>query len=157
MRLIKSLGGILSNLQLAKVRRHGIDANLAPDAFAKWAHHYLQCEADYSCKSFSPVPYFLLCRAIELAIKSIHLNKMGQPEVKSSYGHDILKAYEALPGEFKVLVKGEQELLKVASEIYAGKQFEYFEPQDVLTGFSRFPSLVHLRALARKFVELPLN
>jgi len=143
----------VSNLQSAKLRRQGVNADLAPDAFEKWAAHYLQCEADYSGNGFSPARYFLLCRAIELAIKSIHLNKMGQPEVKYRYGHDIFKAYEELPNEYRILSEDEWKLLKKASEIYDGKQFEYFEPEDALTGYSRFPSLRHLQALARKLVE----
>jgi hypothetical protein len=52
----------------------GINANLAPDAFHWWATHYYKCRQDFvSPHKFSPVPYFLLCRAIELELKSRHL------------------------------------------------------------------------------------
>jgi hypothetical protein len=139
------------------VKRQGIDANLSPDAFIKWANHYLKCEEDYSLTGFSPVRYFLLCRAIELAIKSIHLNSIGQPEVKATYGHDIFKAYQKLPSEYQTLTKEEQDLLSNASVIYDGKEFEYFNPEDCLTGYQRFPKIEALRALAHKIVALPPN
>lgn len=147
----------MSNRQMAKVKRQGIDANLAPDAFAKWANHYLQCELDYSLDCFSPVRYFLLCRAIELAIKSIHLNRIGQPEVKATYGHNLLKAYQGLPNEYLTLTEEEQDFLSNASAIYDGKEFEYFSPEDSLTGYQRFPDIEALRAITRKIVALSPN
>ncbi len=147
----------MSGVQVTKVRRQGIGANLAPDAFEKWANHYIQCEKDYSGIVFSPVRYFLLCRAIELATKSIHLNSMRQPEVKEKYGHDIFKAYSELPIEYQILTSNEKDLLVIASEIYNVKQFEYFEPEDALTGYQRFPNLEPLRALAYKIVTLLPN
>ena len=152
-----SLGVIVSNRQVTKVKRQGIDANLAPDAFAKWANDYLKCEDDYSLAGFSPVRHFLLCRAIELAIKAIHLNRIGQPEVKTTYGHDILKAYQKLPSEYQTLTEAEQDFLSNASTIYDGKEFEYFNPEDSLTGYQRFPNIETLRALAHKIVALPPN
>ena len=147
----------MSNLQLTKIKQQGIDANLASDAFEKWANHYFQCEKDYSEHDFSPVRYFLLCRAVELSLKAIHLKTMRQPEVKSKYGHNIIKAYEELLSEFQTLTQDEKKLLKAASEIYDGKQFEYFEPEDSLTGYQRFPNLELLRALACKIAQLPPN
>jgi hypothetical protein len=147
----------VSNRQAIKVKRQGIDANLAPDAFVKWANQYLKCEEDYSLTGFSPVRYFLLCRAIELAIKSIHLNSIGQPEVKATYGHNLIKAYQKFPTECQTLTGEEENLLSNASAIYNGKGFEYFNPEDSLTGYQRFPKIEELRALAHKIVALPPN
>ena len=40
--------------------------NLSPHGFRKWARQYRQCERDFRTPvGFTPVPYFLLCRAIE--------------------------------------------------------------------------------------------
>ena len=69
------------------IRAGSINANISPDAFHRWATHYLKCRKDFqSPHKFSPVPYFLLCRAIELEIKARHLRNSTQSKVKKSYG-----------------------------------------------------------------------
>jgi hypothetical protein len=132
----------------------GINANLSPDAFHRWATHYYKCKQDFRSPSkFSPVPYFLLCRAIELEIKSIHLRVKKQEEVKHKFQHRILNAYEALSEEHKILDDNEVKVLKVANNIYSSKGFEYFKPQDALTGYSRFPDLDTLDTVAKKLIN----
>jgi hypothetical protein len=132
----------------------GINANLAPDAFLRWANHYYQCRQSFqSPHSFSPVPYFLLCRAIELAIKARHLTTLTQEDVKGIFGHDLLKAYMALAPAQRVLGADEERILKAASQIYAEKGFEYFDPEDALTAFRRYPQLDDLATIARKLVS----
>ncbi len=131
----------------------GINANLAPDAFLRWARHYHACRHSFQPPDrFSPVPYFLLCRAIELAVKARHLGTLTQDDVKHRFGHDLVKAYAALNPVHRVLGVDEERVLTAASEIYAEKGFEYFDPEDALTGFSRYPSLDDLDAIARKLV-----
>ncbi len=129
----------------------GIDANLAPDAFHQWATDYYKCKQGFKpSHRFSPVPYFLLCRAIELEIKSKHLKSKKQTEVKREYWHDLVRAYEGLDKIDKTLTDDEVQVLKRASEIYASKGFEYFDPEHALTGYSRYPDLLLLDAIARK-------
>lgn len=131
----------------------GINAHLAPDAFRRWATHYYQCKQDFKCQNkFSPVPYFLLFRAIELEIKSRHLKYKQQLEVKYEYGHDLIKAYDALGKKGRILSSNEIGVLRYANEIYSSKGFEYFDPQDALTGYSRYPDLNHLDKIAKKFI-----
>jgi hypothetical protein len=133
----------------------GIDANLSPDAFHRWATHYQKCRKYFRCRDkFSPVPYFLLCRAIELEIKARHLRHMTQLEVKTKFGHDLAKAYEASDPAEKTLNQSEEHTLRVASEIYNSKDFEYFDPQDALTGYSRFPDLTLLDSIASKLIRI---
>ena len=145
----------MTRRQVTKGKPTGINANLAPDAFTLWSKHYLKCEADFSApeKTFSPVPYFLLCRAIELSLKATHLRGLSQGQVRDKFGHDLYKAYEALPTQQCTLDSAELQTLKIASDIYAGKGFEYFEPEHALTGFSCYPDLTQLRAVAVKLVE----
>ena len=129
----------------------GIGANLAPDAFRRWAEHYVQCESQFSApQGFSPVPYFLLARAIELALKAKHLENLSQDQVKDRLGHYLDKAYEALAPQDKILNAKELKILRRTSNIYATKGFEYFEPGDALAAFSRYPDLTDLRAIAAK-------
>ena len=133
----------------------GINANLAPDAFHRWATHFYKCRQDFiSPHRFSPVPYFLLCRAIELEIKAKHLKRMTQKQVKKSFGHDLANAYQALEDSEKLLTSSEKRILVEANQIYDGKGFEYFEPEDALTGYSRYPDIIELDAIARKLIGI---
>jgi hypothetical protein len=43
--------------------------------------------------------------------------------------------------------------LAVANAIYGGKGFEYFNPEHALRGYSNFPDLAALDAIAVKFIE----
>jgi hypothetical protein len=128
--------------------------NISPDAFHMWARHYYKCKQDFqSPDRFSPVPHFLLCRAIELEIKSRHLENMKRHEVKDEFGHNLLRAYESLGSEHKILDSAELSVLAAANEIYRGKGFEYFDPEHALRGYSNFPDLGVLDAVARKLIQ----
>lgn len=128
--------------------------NLSPDAFRRWARHYLQCRHDFrSPAGYSPVPYFLLCRAIELELKARHLEDLRQHEVKAQFGHNLVKAYKALPVEQQVLSVEELAVLAAANDVYLDKGFEYMNMEDALTGFKRSPDLAQLDDIAAKLVE----
>ncbi len=130
--------------------------NISPEAFHLWATHYLKCRRDFkppSSNKFSPVPYFLLCRAIELEIKARLLKKSPQIDVKKKYGHNLEIAYDALDSSEKFLDKNEEDTLRKASPIYKDKDFEYFNAKDVLTAYKRFPKLELLDSIARKLIE----
>jgi hypothetical protein len=130
-----------------------LHVNISPEAFHRWATHYLKCRKDFqSPHKFSPVPYFLLCRAIELEIKARLLKNLTQKEVKYDYWHDLVKAYNALEPIEKNLTKDEEHTLRVASGIYKDKGFEYFNPRDALTGYHRFPELALLDSIASKLI-----
>jgi hypothetical protein len=135
------------------IRVQGFFANLSPDAFRLWARHYLQCRDDFRApEGYSPVPYFLLCRAIELELKARHLEDLRQHQVKKQFGHDLVKAYNALPEEHRVLSEPEMQVLLAANAVYMDKGFEYMSMQDALTAFKRSPDLAKLDQIARKFI-----
>jgi hypothetical protein len=132
----------------------GINANLAPDAFRRWAQHYFACaEAFVPPHRFSPVPYFLLCRAIELSLKARHLRGQTQDYVKKEFGHNLSKCYAELPASERTLAPERVLLLVSANDIYSGKGFEYFEPEDALTGYRRYPNLTALKSLAEELLQ----
>lgn len=133
----------------------GFFANLSPTAFRKWARQYYVCAIPLlSQTDFSPVPYFLLCRAIELELKAEHLEIKRQPEVKSRFGHHLVKSYMALPHHLRVLDISELNLLKQADCIYSSKGFEYFNPEHALGGYSQYPNLTALDAVVQKLLKL---
>jgi hypothetical protein len=128
--------------------------NVSPLAFRLWAKQYYQCRLSFKCADFSPVPYFLLCRAIELQFKALHLEGKRQSDVKNNYGHDLIKSYNDLPTVDRVLSREQLSLLEKANKIYKTKGFEYFNVGDAVRGFSDFPDLKALDALAAKIVEI---
>jgi hypothetical protein len=130
-----------------------IEVNLSPEAFHLWAEHYYKCKQDFEPPhGFSPVPYFLLCRALELEIKSRHLKSQTQRAVKYEFGHHLIHAYECLSEADKVLTSDELSVLRCANEIYMSKGFEYFKPGDALSGYSACPDLDELDAIASKLI-----
>ncbi len=134
----------------------GFYANLSPDLFRRHARQYLDCHCAYQpVAGYSPVPYFLLCRAMELALKARHLETKSQVEVKKLYGHDLAELYGDLPPDVKTLTVEEHCLLQEASAKYdvPNKGFEYVSMEDVLTSQRSFPDLQKLEALATKIVE----
>ena len=125
--------------------------NVSPVGFRLAAQDYFKCFLDFEKpRRFSVVPFFLCCRAMELALKAIHLETKTQCEVKDLYGHNLVKSYSDLPAERRTLSPEEFALLKQASEIYSNKDFEYFCVADAATGFTRYPDLDALGNLARK-------
>lgn len=131
----------------------GVSANVSPMAFRLWASHYMRCYETFDAMGkFSPVPYFLLCRTIELSLKAIHLKSISRAQVKSKYSHNIMALYESLDHGAKVLSTHECEVLSKASNVYRGKGFEYFSPEFALEGYRRFPDLRVLEDVARKLI-----
>jgi hypothetical protein len=128
--------------------------NVSPAAFRHWASHFLKCRDDFkSPDSFSPVPYFLLCRVLELVFKAQHLEIMRQKEVKHLYWHDLVALYDALDQKHQILTSDERSLLVQANDVYEDKAFEYFSIMDAVTGFKRFPNLAALDTITRKIVQ----
>jgi hypothetical protein len=137
---------------------HGatIDLNLPPLGFRHWARHFLVCRRGYvpPDSGFSPVPYFLDCRAIELEFKARHLETLTRRIVKDRFGHNLEASYNELPLPRQTLSPDEVKTLRRANNIYSGKGFEYFDSYEAITGFRNFPDLSKLDALALKLVPL---
>jgi hypothetical protein len=118
------------------------EANISPDAFHIYAMHYYKCKRDFTPPDdyFSPIPYFLLCRAIELEIKARHLKRLTQSEVKKRFRHHLLKAYEALDAQEQILSQNELAVLTTADELYTKTDLAYFNPVHALRAFLSFPT-----------------
>jgi hypothetical protein len=128
--------------------------NFSPVGFRRVACDFLRCAQAFKPEAFSPVPFFLLSRAVELALKALHLETVGQAAVKMKFGHKLLASYEALPPASRTLSPVEVELLGTVSALYADKRFEYVQPGDASTGYSRFPDLAALSTLAARVVGM---
>ena len=125
--------------------------NIGPTAALLMAQDFLKCYLDFKKpRKHSLVPYFLCCSAIELALKSIHL----ETKKKGHQGyicHDLEKLYSYLsPGKID-LSPEEVSLLVEANKIYSTKDFEYFNTvRHMMQGCRTFPDLNALAEVARK-------
>ena len=136
------------------LKAQGFHLNLSPVGFRLWGRHFLACRRSLIAPTdgFSPVPYFLNCRAIELELKARHLETVNQKAIKDTYGHNLERAYQNLPQNQQVLTPGEFRALQAASNIYRDKGFEYFSVGHAITAFKKFPDLAALDALTLKLV-----
>ena len=76
-----------------------------------------------------------------------------QPDIARKYNHDLRRLYDDLPLGQKVLTPNETTVLRAANQIYiTNKGFDYISPYDMGSGYSRFPNLAHLDAVARKLI-----
>jgi hypothetical protein len=133
-----------------------MNINLSPTLFHKYAREYLQCERSFKTdETYSPVLYFLVCRAIELELKAKHLESKSRTEVKNQYGHNLKKSYDELPAAARTLDPAEYAELVRASEIYdiPNKGFEYVSVGDAATALKNFPDLEILERIATKAIE----
>jgi hypothetical protein len=132
--------------------------NFSGPSFHILATHYYKCVQDFqppNQNKFSPVHYALLCRAIELELKSRLLNSMQTPNqtAMKALGHDLKKAYMKLPSGQQVLTPYEFALLRKASKIYNGKKgFDYIQAPVAVKGYSDWPDLKELDELAKKLL-----
>lgn len=126
--------------------------NVTPYGYRRYARQLIDCfDALAKTGAFSPVPYFLCCRAIELAFKAALLETTPKPDVKRVYHHNLVRAHSDLKDKI-LLSNDEIKLLREANDLYLSKEFEYFNIISALKGFKNFPDLAKLRALAGRIV-----
>jgi len=131
--------------------------NITPLGFHKYAHDYYTAAEQWTNKikdtSYSPVPYFLYCRAIELGLKAYLLGKRK----KIKYVHDLTTILRdarlnSLDHLFKTTEQEENEIL-IANNIYNKKGFEYFFVLNHVTKLKDLPKLNVLRKYSEKLLR----
>jgi hypothetical protein len=129
--------------------------NLSPITFRQVARDFFKCYLDFKpLDSLSIVPFFLCCRAIEIALKAEHLENNNQEVIKKKYRHNLEKLYMDLPSNKQTLSVEEHKLLKQANDIYnKNKELEYMHPYDAVTNLKDFPDLYALAEVARKLTN----
>ena len=68
----------------------GATINLSSPLFHRWARDCIQCFEGFKPAKFSPVPYSLLCRALEYELKSrllrhVHVGGPSRKTIKDKY------------------------------------------------------------------------
>lgn len=105
---------------------------------------------------FSPVPYFLHCHAIELALKAFLLGKGVSKKDLKKLGHNLEKILKkardlGLSDFIKITSELEKEISK-ANKYYSSKDFEYFEVINAMTAYPELPDLLLLELVASSLV-----
>ena len=133
--------------------------NMTPFGFHKYASDYLDTADKWTSESkYSPVPYFLYCRAIELGLKAYLLSKgkkLGW--VKDSLGHDLDKGLKnsRLNSLDDILDTSdiEEKEIEIANKYYKTKGFEYFFVSNHITGLKGLPKLDILKNYAHRLLK----
>ena len=140
-----------------------LHVHISPYGFWAWGREFLEARGRLrvSRKGFSPVPYFLTCRAIELELKA-YLLAQGKPinYVKNKVGHNLERALRDAESEGirKVvrITQRRQDEVRTANAYYniPNKGFEYFQPTSLFAGVQKpLPDLKILDHFAAVLVE----
>lgn len=134
--------------------------NISPFGFFHYGKEFFDTAKGFKQSAhFSPVPYFLYCHSIELALKAFLLVK-GVPKKdlpkQNLYGHDLEKILEKakeldLEKFVKIAPEQEREISK-ANKYYVSKGFEYFEVIKAVTAYPELPDLLFLEKVASELV-----
>lgn len=135
--------------------------------FHKYAAEYLEAgklfvQSREKSFGYTPVPYFLYSKSIELSLKAYLLSKKFPKKELGSRGinHDLEKALsEAKLMQIEKLIAftlKDEETIKKANSYYKSKGFEYCEKAEIISkamnGYPDLPDLNCLENLATKLV-----
>jgi len=129
--------------------------NTAPMGFHLYAQKFLEAAPPSSAR-YSPVPFYCVCRAIELALKSF-LSARGIPVKKlKTLGHDLQALLQTASAQgiadhcsFSDVEKAE--LLK-ANTYYSDKGFEYFQLRFAMRDVPPLPNLDTLKSMTQSLL-----
>lgn len=147
--------------QIERISLFGAVARIGPVGLWLYASHYLRAATLVSKPEvpFEPVRYYLVCHAIELALKAyLSLHQVTMLELSDNpYGHNldaILAAAEA-KGLSTVVHLSDAETAEIrnATTYYNGKLFEYPAYGEALSAYPRLPNLELLLAAAIALIE----
>jgi hypothetical protein len=131
----------------------------SPFGFQYYASEFLNTARAHPARErFTPVPYYLYCRSLELSLKAFLLLKGKSINfVKEEIRHDLLeglKEAKKLDIDKLVLVEQREEKeLKKANKYYVSKSFEYVNITKSANGYPGLPNLDILDDLAGRLVE----
>ncbi len=133
--------------------------HLTPIIYHSYAEQYLAaCRTAEAAPGFSPVPYYLCCRSLELSVKAYLLKRGVTVNELKKLGHDLLrnltKAQSIGLSGILTITPAEQCELTKANAYYAKKDFEYGHLARLVKGYPDLPALKVLVGLAARFVQV---
>ena len=132
-----------------------------PTGFHGYARDFMEAARSLPTNPrFSPLPYYLRCRAIELGLKAfllVHHVPMKDLKNQRKLGHDLENIMTrakscGLENQIKVSVEEQCELLK-ANRYYASKGFEYFVSINAASGYPNLPDIIVLDTFASRLIS----
>jgi len=139
--------GIVVEVGTATVR-------MDPVGFAIYADQFLMASCAIPADGkYSPVPYYLLCRALELILKALLLARGHSiAGLKAKFGHNLEALWNAARAEglselIKPLPSTAEADVASANAYYKGKAFEYFDFSRWANRYEGLPPLERLREL----------
>jgi hypothetical protein len=139
-----------------KVKTAHID--IGPTGFIVYAKDYLEGYKAYNPEMpFSPAKYYLVCRSVELALKSyLSLKKIKIEMIKYKLGHDLIKnlnrAKELNINRVVEISSAEEIEIEKANSWYNRKGFEYFDIKNIVES-EALPELDVLLALSERLIR----
>lgn len=136
---------------------------LTPTLFLKYAHDCFEAAQFFkNKKGFSPVPYYLYCRSIELSLKAFlfHNTVSLQTLKNKNYGHNLknllTESKKHNLSKFLNITNLEKKELQKASLLYdnPNKAFEYSRVMDAVRGYKDFPELKTIKRLTKKLFKI---
>ena len=128
--------------------------HISPLGFHRYASEFFRAARAFDGNaSFSPVPYYLYCRSLELSFKAFLLGKsVSHKEIKEDIRHNLIDALnksKALGlGQFVTIGPDQERELQKANDYYVSKGFEYFQITKAARGYPDLPDLPILDDLA---------
>jgi hypothetical protein len=140
------------------IKIESMNLNITPLGFHKYARDYLRTADNLTLESqYSPVPYFLYCRAIELGLKAYLLAKGKNLDFVKDLRHDLKKGLKCARkhalDNIIVTTENENNQIKIANKYYNTKGFEYFEVFNHALGLEGLPELDVLKKYTHKLLN----
>lgn len=152
--------GIVVQVGTATVR-------MRPVGFALYANEFFIAGASIPQDSrargnttFTPVPYYLFCRALELILKAYLLaqNVADEEKLKKRFGHDLERLWREAKDHGIMGILGAsgphfEADLTSANTYYKGKVFEYFDFGRWAHNYQNLPPFERFRDEVKRIVE----
>jgi hypothetical protein len=162
------VAGIVVKVGTATVDMTGIE-------FMTYANHYLKAAEALARHSdpgrwFDPLPYQLLCQALELHLKSYiwFTDKLSRNNIRNKYGHDIVKLWRHSKtrgiGKFCTPTNMRDTTIALVGPYYKARKFTYLDLSMSWEGIPRLrtnpksvPTLMRLCRQLRKSLRKPIQ
>lgn len=142
------------------IQPDGFLFKMTPVGYHRFAQEYLSIvKIPEKDTPFSPVPYFLVCRSIELSlmaflrVKDISMSSLKKKEI---YGHDLETLFNGAKDlgidQCVPIAENIEKEIRKANEYYYKKEFEYYEALRGFKGYPDLPDLLVLKGFADELV-----
>ena len=142
------------------IKAEPITVHISPFGFFHYGKEFFDAAKGFKQSAYySPAPYFLYCRSIELVLKAFLLGK-GVPKKdlpkRNLYWHDLekilKKAKDLGLSKFVKITPDQEKEISKANKYYPSKGFEYFEVIKAVNAYPELPDLLFLENVASELV-----